>query len=1383
MKSGHSREPSGFTDGLFQLHPTLDALSTFIYVKDRDLRIVSANRAFCDALGVTREELLGTPTVRYLGESGPESERVDREVITSGVPRLGVVESYPAADGLHWVVTDKAPVRAPDGTVVGLVGSSIDITAQKESDERLRHSESQLRFLTEHMADILWTMDLQFHTTFVTPSVERVLGFTPEERRLQSLPEMVTPESAGRILAELERQLQYEVSGSAESDRTLTIDLEYYRKNGSTIWMETLIQGVRDDAGTLVGISGVSRDITERRKAEEALRRSETQLRFLTDNTADVIWTMDLEFHTTYISPSVERVLGFTPDEWMQLPFDRMATPDSVAREYAALQRELAAEASGAADPHRTLTIEVEMNHKDGSTVWMEMVIRAIRDDVGKLIGMVGVSRDITERRDAERALRQSEEKYRTLFDQSIVPMTLIAPDGRMLEVNDAWLRLMGYCREDMESFRAVDLFEFPEARDELLELVLRKGFLDSYESRIRRKDGTLIDALRSISVRYNPDGSILGFQTVVRDITVQKQVERDLRDNERLLRASERLARLGGWSYDVATSHMTWTQGVYDVHEMDSSASIDHVADSLKCYAPGAREQVEAAFRRAVEEGAPYDLEVPFTTTKGNRRWVRTVARPEMKNGEVASITGNIMDVTERHEADEALRASEEKYRTLFEQSVDAINLVGVDGRIIEANAAWFSLFGYTPDDLGSYNAADVYVEPEGRARFLQAIVMKDTVEDELQFRRKDGSVFDCHRVVTVRRSKDGSVVGYQTVFHDVTETRRAERALRESEQRFRMVLSRSPVIMAQVDRDLRYVWIHHPHPDFDPALACGKRDDELADNEGSRRLTQLKQQVIETGRPARATISFPVSDGERTYDVAAEPLLDDGRMAIGATTVAFDITERMRAEAALKSSEEKYRALFELSKDAAYLVSPDGHFLEVNQAWIDMFGYSHNEAASLHVTAIYEDPRIRDEYLLPYIKQHGDIVDWEVRFKKKDGAVMDCLCSVVSRRDSTGITVCLQGIVRDITGQKRAQQELKNSEEKYRSIFDQSLVPISLFSPEGRLMEVNDAWLNLFGYSREDCDSITAYALYDDPKDRDLTVRRILTEGMLVDDPVRHRRKDGGTIEVLRSINVRRNPDGAVTGYQTVYRDVTELSRTRDELLASREQLRRLALRIQEAREDERTAIARELHDHFGQELTALRLDLESLTNSPPPAGDAGLIRIRGILQLVDRMSQEVRRVISEMRPGMLDDLGLSAALEWQAGQFSERTGITCNLILTADDTHLPPSVSTGLFRAFQELLSNVARHSGAHYVDVSLVSDGDYIYLAVVDDGRGITDDELHGSASLGILGIQERIRACGGDVTLQGEPGKGTTATVTIPLRTDTGDGWQTRLGLH
>jgi len=870
-KRRHSGPETGtsFTSYLCELPAALDALPTFIYVKDRNFRIVSANLPFCQALGLARADLVGQRTDPLLGEDGPLSARIDREVIETGTARLGIVEKYTRPDGVHWVLSDKSPIKDNAGNTVGLIGTSVDITSRKQTEDALTHSESRLRFLTDNMADILWVMDMQLHTTYISPSVERVLGFSPDEWLRRRIEEMGTPETVSRIYAELQRQLTLEAWGDADPNRTLTLRVEYYHKNGSTRWLEQVIRALRDDSGKLIGMIGVARDMTARKRAEDALATSEAQIRFLANHMADMLWTMDLNFHTTFVSPSIERVLGFTPEERARQSLSEMVTPESARRTAAALQHQLTLEAAGTADPNRSVTMQVEYYRKDGSTGWFENVITSIRDGDGRLTGLLGVSREVTQRRQAEEALRQSEGKY-----------------------------------------------------------------------------------------------------------------------------------------------------------------------------------------------------------------------------------------------------------RELFEQSVDAISLVSPDGKLIDANPAWFRLFGYTKDDLASFSAHDAYVEPGARARFLQAIGTQDRVEDEVQFKRKDGTVFDCHRTARVRRDAGGSIVGFQTVFHDVTE-------------------------------------------------------------------------------------------------------------------------------------------------------------------------------------------------------------------------------------------------------QKRTLQALRASETRFRQFFDQSVAPISLAAPDGRIIEANDAWFRLFGYSREDLSWLTTYQLYEDPGERDRTIERALAAEPLVDDAARHSRKDGSTIEALRSVSVCRDHNGDVIGYLAVYRDVTELKKAQDEVLSSREQLRELAARMQQVLEHERTAVAHDLHDRIGQGLTALKLDLDALRRRLGPAAADQAAKLDASISMVEDLAAAARDIMTELRPGMLDDLGLCAAVDWQLNEFSRRTGITFEATLLRDDSSIPAGHATALFRVMQELLSNVARHARATRVQVSLERRLGNIILTVSDDGRGISDKDLSSPTSLGLLGIQERLRPLGGDFTVRRSRTRGTIARVRLP----------------
>jgi signal transduction histidine kinase len=226
-------------------------------------------------------------------------------------------------------------------------------------------------------------------------------------------------------------------------------------------------------------------------------------------------------------------------------------------------------------------------------------------------------------------------------------------------------------------------------------------------------------------------------------------------------------------------------------------------------------------------------------------------------------------------------------------------------------------------------------------------------------------------------------------------------------------------------------------------------------------------------------------------------------------------------------------------------------------------------------------------------------------------------------------------------------------------------------------------------------------------------------------------------------------------------------ELRAANAALESSREQLRSFAAYLESVREEERAKIAREIHDELGQALTALRIDVSRLASRPPEDHADMLRRAGDMLGIVDATIQSVRRISTELRPGILDDLGLVAAIEWQAQEFESRTGILCQLTVTGMDFDLDRALGTTLFRIVQEALTNVARHAAATRVQVSLDGAGDRLCLAIRDNGRGMSDAALADRRSLGIMGMRERVRLRGGTLTIASPPGRGTTIAVEIP----------------
>jgi signal transduction histidine kinase len=235
----------------------------------------------------------------------------------------------------------------------------------------------------------------------------------------------------------------------------------------------------------------------------------------------------------------------------------------------------------------------------------------------------------------------------------------------------------------------------------------------------------------------------------------------------------------------------------------------------------------------------------------------------------------------------------------------------------------------------------------------------------------------------------------------------------------------------------------------------------------------------------------------------------------------------------------------------------------------------------------------------------------------------------------------------------------------------------------------------------------------------------------------------------------------------------NITSRREAEDDLRRSQQQLSDLSAHVEWAREEERRTISREIHDELGQALTALKMDLAFLSSRVREGGsgistaDLGE-RLRGMSTLTEDTIDRVRRLARELRPGVLDDLGLEAAIEWQAQDFEARSGISCRVRSTLGDVKLPRPLATAFFRTFQESLTNVARHAQARRVEVALHHhNGHRLTLEIADDGRGISEEAVGGAKSLGLLGMRERARRLGGHFAIAGALGRGTTVTLSVP----------------
>ncbi len=483
-------------------------------------------------------------------------------------------------------------------------------------------------------------------------------------------------------------------------------------------------------------------------------------------------------------------------------------------------------------------------------------------------------------------------------------------------------------------------------------------------------------------------------------------------------------------------------------------------------------------------------------------------------------------------------------------------------------------------------------------------------------------------------------------------------------------------------------------------------------------------------------------------------------------------ELAERKRAEEALRESEGKYRAIFEQAADSIVLVdSETGELIEFNDRIHENLGYTREEFEKLKIPdfEVIESVEEVAKHIEKIIKKGFDA--FETKHRTKDGEIRDIL--VNSRAISIHGKDFVMSIWRDITERRQAEEALRGSEGKYRSLVESTDDAVYLISRNMRYEFANGKYLSRLGLSLaelvgQEYGKLHPWDTNDEFAEK---VDQVIKSGKpMVYEHLSHR--DNKYFMRTLSPVIGEKP-GEIKAITVTSKDITERKQAEKELSESREQLRSLSAHLQSVREESQKLLAREIHDELGQDLTALKMDLSWMKGRLRP--DQKLLQEKGaaMTKLSDAMIQTVKRITARLRPTLLDDLGVVAALEWESGEFAERTGIGCDLTVEPEGLDLDPDRVTTVYRIFQEALTNVARHAQATNVKISIKIHAGTLEMEIRDNGIGITEEQVASPRSFGLIGIRERVLQWDGEAIIEGRKGKGTTLAVTIPL--DNGGG--------
>ncbi len=936
-------------------------------------------------------------------------------------------------------------------TLMAVATTAAMVIEGKRAEEELRRSEGKLREYLECIPDAIYITDPKGAFTYGNRAAESMTGYSRGEligkNFLEAglLPETYVPQAA-RI-----RDL------NAEGTPTGPREIQLMRKDGSIVFAEISTYPIVD--GENIEVIGTARDVTGRKKADEALRESEQRYRLLAENVSDVIWTLDLNLRSTYISPSVVRLRGYTAEEAVAGGIERILTPASIEVAAQALAEEWAQEETGRADPHRSRRLELEMYHKDGSTIWTEVTLGFLRNNEGRPVGILGVTRDITDSRAAEGMLRESEERFRNVLENSLdMVYRLALRTGRYDYVSPASERVLGYTPEEFKALGldSASLLIHPDdvqaLADDVMQLITapkEASTASAVEYRIRHKDLEYRWMCDSRSVVYDANGAPVAIVGSLRDITEQKAADLELRESEQRFRSVLENSFDMVYRLDLASGKYEYVSPAcrqllgYDPGEFKALGS-EHAASLIH---PDDVDRLSEGVVRQMTPAGPEDrattIEYRIRHKDNGYRWVAdnvSVIRDEA--GHPEAVVGNLRDITHRKVVEEELRIKE----NALEHSLNAIAMSDMNGMITYVNQACVEMNGCADKHelIGKpywklLNAEDIVVAKD----VASAMSDDQSWEGEIVAKDKTGAEKHVHVLSNVVRDAQGNPIQTISSLLDITEQKRAEQALRESEERHRLIAERVTDVIWSMDMDLRFTYVSPSivlQRGYSVEEAMAQKTEDMmppaslktAAKYFSGALSSEANGLKGSSKSLAVELEMYCKDGSTIWVETTSSFLHDtdGR-PVGIVGISRDISERKAAEAALRESEDKFRRLVEDMNDG-YCVLQGSKIVFANSRSAEMLGFTLDEVVGRTVKDLVPPEAVAELSRFRARRDAGDAVprQYEIALATKDGAPR--IMELGTRRIEYAGHPALSVVVRDVSERKRAEEEIRRLNEE---------------------------------------------------------------------------------------------------------------------------------------------------------------------------------------------------------------------------------------------------------------------------------------------------------------------------------------------------------------
>jgi PAS domain S-box-containing protein len=1321
-------------------------------------------------------------------------------------------------DGYYIPVAEHVLIEHDErGEIVRLIGQTNDITERKRAEARLRESEERYRTLFSLAPVAVYSCDADGVIVEFNERAAELWGRAPErndprERYCGSY-RIFHPD--GRFMPHAQCPMARVLRGEtlAEGEREILVE----RPDGARKTVIAHPEALRNERGEIIGAINSLYDVTERKELEAELRASEERFRGIVETASEGVWLVDMLGRTVYANERMATLLGYQVAELTGRPITDFVFPEDV---------ELAQSYIGDNLRGHTEQFDFRLRRRNGEAVLVLVGTSPVHDATGEIVGALGMFSDITERQRAEATSAHLAAIVESA-DDAIVSKTL---EGIVTSWNAGAEQMFGYSAPEMigKSIRRLIPLDRQNEENLILASIGAGERIQHYETVRVTKDGRLLDVSLTISPIRDRTGAIVGASKIAHDITERRQLEYAVAERASLLEAVFAAAPDQITIFDETGQMVRLNPAAQQIAGPERErASIDTVGQvfDLRTVDGNPFPPEELPTTRALRGEIVQGVEMVQRDVEQREHYILTSSAPFYDlTGELRGAVALAHDITELRTAEREAATWAAQLDATFDSLTDGFFIYDAAGQLTRMNDAARTIlaldaapdyYSLTPEERAArMNVRDETnrpLKPEewGLTKLARGERLDEPVE--LRITALDGLTKDLAITGGPVHDPQGKVIGAVALLRDVTESRRLQLAVAEQASQLQAtfdalaepmcVFDAKGRILRQNDAERTMFGFDTPPATIEERAArIQLRSAEgllLSPEEAPGRRVLAGETLV--GGDMVETLAHGADGLDHWFSVTGAPIRSDAGKIIGGVIAYRDVTERRRLEREIAERASLLQTTFDAMADGVLILDVDGAVRACNDTYRTLMGYDPvTEERRLSAGAQRKRFHARDANGKPFSPEswpltrvlrgetisHESAVDLYMRTRK--GRRIVASVTGAPLRGSDGALIGAVVVMRDVTTQRALQRETRWQ----ASMLDRAHDAIFMWELDGPILYWNHGAELLYGYSSEEAVGQISHQLLqtERPVTPELFKKALKRNGEWIGD-ILHTTRDGRRLVAESRHQLLKEPGGKAIVLE-VCRDITErleleqeLRRSHDELeqrvhertrelAGANRSLRKLSRQVLEVQETERRRIARELHDEIGQALTGVKMMIETAARRTGTNGANTMERqspALGVREAIDDALSRVRELSLDLRPAMLDSLGLLPTLLWRFENYTGQTGIQVEFHHTGLDQRFAPEVETGAYRIVQEALTNVARHAAVPVVRVQMMAADTMLYMYIIDEGAGFEADEtIAAGLSTGLAGMRERATLLGGVLHISSTPGAGTTIEVELPL---------------